>query len=147
MLARELPMLNHYLTNTLTYDPAKCINCGMCLAVCPHGVFVVNGKAVRLARAQACMECGACQLNCPTKAFAVESGVGCAEAMIRAALTGSKEVTCGSGPSAATCSSQPAGSGSRSSPFSWLDWLRHPEVGGQCSASGAEAGAAKKAEC
>jgi hypothetical protein len=41
------------------------------------------------------MECGACQLNCPTHAIAVESGVGCAAAMIRAALTGQKEATCG----------------------------------------------------
>jgi len=41
------------------------------------------------------MECGACQLNCPTGAISVESGVGCAAAMIYAALTGKKEATCG----------------------------------------------------
>jgi hypothetical protein len=41
------------------------------------------------------MECGACQLNCPVEAIKVESGVGCAAAMIKAALTGSKEATCG----------------------------------------------------
>jgi hypothetical protein len=41
------------------------------------------------------MECGACQVNCPTDAISVDSGVGCAAAMIRAALTGKKEVTCG----------------------------------------------------
>jgi hypothetical protein len=41
------------------------------------------------------MECGACQVNCPTHAIAVESGVGCAAAMICAALTGQKEATCG----------------------------------------------------
>lgn len=41
------------------------------------------------------MECGACERNCPTKAIRVDSGVGCAAAMIRAALTGRKEVTCG----------------------------------------------------
>jgi NAD-dependent dihydropyrimidine dehydrogenase PreA subunit len=88
-------MLNHYLTNTLDFNPAKCINCGMCLAVCPHGVFFPHGRSVRLVRAQACMECGACQLNCPTQAITVESGVGCAAAMIQAALTGRKEATCG----------------------------------------------------
>jgi NAD-dependent dihydropyrimidine dehydrogenase PreA subunit len=93
--ASRTVMLNHYLTNTLDFNPAKCINCGMCLAVCPHGVFFPNGRSVRLVRAQACMECGACQLNCPTQAITVESGVGCAAAMIQAALTGRKEATCG----------------------------------------------------
>ncbi len=90
-------MFNHYLTNTLRYDPTLCINCGLCVAVCPHGVFVPNGRAVRLDRLRACMECGACQLNCPTAAIAVDSGVGCAAAMIWSALTGKKEVTCGGG--------------------------------------------------
>jgi NAD-dependent dihydropyrimidine dehydrogenase PreA subunit len=62
--------------------------------VCPHGVFVSqNGKA-RLADKEACMECGACQLNCPTGAIQVESGVGCASAMIYAALTGKKNTSC-----------------------------------------------------
>ena len=81
--------------NTLEYDPQLCINCGMCLAVCPHGVFGPGPDTVRLESPDACMECGACQRNCPTGAIAVESGVGCASAMIRAALTGSKVVTCG----------------------------------------------------
>jgi hypothetical protein len=40
------------------------------------------------------MECGACQVNCVSGAIKVESGVGCAHAMIHAALTG-KEVSCG----------------------------------------------------
>ena len=79
--------------NTLRYDPALCIGWGMCIAVCPHGVFAEDGRVVRLARWEACMECGACQLNCPTGAIAVESGVGCASAMIIAALTGKAEDT------------------------------------------------------
>ena len=95
-------MFDHYITNTLRYDPALCINCGLCVAVCPHGVFAPNGKAVKLERARACMECGACQVNCPTAAIAVDSGVGCAAAMIWSALIGSKEVTCDS--SASCCS-------------------------------------------
>ncbi|MCL5263707.1 MAG: ferredoxin family protein [Chloroflexi bacterium] len=83
--------------NTLKYTPETCINCGMCIAVCPHGVFAPNGRAVKPVRSDACMECGACQRNCPTDAISVDSGVGCAGAMIRAALTGQKEPTCGSG--------------------------------------------------
>ena len=84
--------------NTLEYTPDLCINCGMCSAVCPHGVFAPNGSVVQLVRAEACMECGACQQNCPTGAIAVDSGVGCAAAMIYAALTGKKEPTCGPEP-------------------------------------------------
>jgi len=85
------------LSNTLRYDPSLCVNCGMCVAVCPHGVFAPNGRAVELVAAEACMECGACMLNCPTNAIHVESGVGCAAAMIGAALRGRPldEGTCG----------------------------------------------------
>jgi hypothetical protein len=43
------------------------------------------------------MECGACMLNCVTGAIRVESGVGCASAMIRSALKGEKEAACSCG--------------------------------------------------
>jgi NAD-dependent dihydropyrimidine dehydrogenase PreA subunit len=89
-------MFNSYVTNTLRYDEKKCVNCGMCSAVCPHGVFASGEKKAALKKPEACMECGACQLNCPTEAITVDSGVGCASAMIRAALRGQKleEATC-----------------------------------------------------
>lgn len=81
--------------NTLRYLPSRCVGCGRCWEVCPHGVFAPNGKKAKLVAAEMCMECGACQRNCPAGAVLVDSGVGCATAMIKAALTGSKEVTCG----------------------------------------------------
>jgi NAD-dependent dihydropyrimidine dehydrogenase PreA subunit len=87
-------MLNAYFENTLVYDPALCNGCAMCVEVCPHAVFEMDGRLAKLTNAQACMECGACQVNCVTGAIAVESGVGCASAMIRAALKGQKEVEC-----------------------------------------------------
>ncbi|MCL4515093.1 MAG: ferredoxin family protein [Firmicutes bacterium] len=90
--------------NTLQYDPDLCVNCGMCTMVCPHAVFASGSSVVQLARPEACMECGACQLNCPAGAITVESGVGCAAAMIRAAVTGSKEVTCGGESNSSCCS-------------------------------------------
>jgi NAD-dependent dihydropyrimidine dehydrogenase PreA subunit len=88
-------MFNSYVSNTLEYDPELCINCGMCSTVCPHRVFSLDGNVAKLVNPQACMECGACQLNCPTKAIKVDNGVGCASAMMLAAVKGKKEVTCG----------------------------------------------------
>jgi len=82
--------------NTLQYRPELCVGCGMCSVVCPHGVFANDtGDVAQLVSPGACMECGACQLNCPTDAIMVDSGVGCAAAMIAAALTGKQEVSCG----------------------------------------------------
>jgi NAD-dependent dihydropyrimidine dehydrogenase PreA subunit len=81
--------------NTLVFRPGRCTNCGMCLKVCPHRVFAPGERRVKMARADLCMECGACQMNCPSGAIAVDSGVGCAAAMIKAALRGKDEVVCG----------------------------------------------------
>lgn len=88
-------MFNSYTINTLRYDPKLCTGCEKCIAVCPHAVFAADGKA-QLVDPEACMECGACQLNCPAGAIQVDSGVGCATAMIWAALRGRKQVSCGS---------------------------------------------------
>jgi len=90
-------MFDVSVVNTLRYYPELCIGCGLCVDVCPHGVFARNERVVHLVRPAACMECGACQVNCPANAIAVDSGVGCAGAMIRAALTRRKEATCSCG--------------------------------------------------
>jgi NAD-dependent dihydropyrimidine dehydrogenase PreA subunit len=87
-------MYDAYEVNTLVYDPQACNGCALCAAVCPHAVFEMDGRKAVLVRPLACMECGACQLNCITGAIKVESGVGCASAMIRSALLGKKEVEC-----------------------------------------------------
>lgn len=87
-------MVNSYATNTLQYNPEACTGCGMCENVCPHRVFEVKNSKAAIVNYQGCMECGACQQNCPVNAIKVESGVGCATAMIFAALMGKKEVCC-----------------------------------------------------
>ena len=79
---------------SLRLDVERCIGCEMCVVVCPHGVFAMENKKVRIMDRAACMECGACALNCPVAALAVTSGVGCAEAIINGLLTG-KETCCG----------------------------------------------------
>jgi ferredoxin len=83
--------------NTLKFDPELCTGCGMCVDVCPHAAFSLNSHIIRVVRPDACMECGACQVNCPFGAIQVDSGVGCAAAMIRAALTRQKQAECGCG--------------------------------------------------
>lgn len=94
-------MFNSYIENTLEFHEEKCINCKRCTEVCPHGVFAEAGGRVNLSEPKRCMECGACALNCPVQAIEVESGVGCAWAMISAALRGkdmdSGECSCGGG--------------------------------------------------
>jgi len=92
-------MINSYIENTLRYYPERCFNCRRCTQVCPHSVFKEGEDRALLARPEACMECGACALNCPAQAIEVQSGVGCAWAMISAALRGndmdSGECSCG----------------------------------------------------
>ena len=88
-------MLNSYTTNTLSHDQERCTGCRMCINVCPHAVFASRNGTVAIERMESCMECGACVVNCPEGAIQVDSGVGCAAAMIWAALRGKKEVSCG----------------------------------------------------
>ncbi len=81
-----------YLRNvtTLEFDAEKCIGCGMCSIVCPHGVFEVRNGSAELRDRDACMECGACARNCPPGAIRVEAGVGCAAAVIAGTLKGTE---------------------------------------------------------
>jgi len=98
-------MFDSYRENTLRYYPERCFNCRRCTEVCPHGVFAAGDRHVECVRPEACMECGACARNCPVQAIEVESGVGCAWAMIGAALRG-KDMdsgVCGCGGDEGSC--------------------------------------------
>jgi ferredoxin len=71
---------------TLRLDTEKCTGCGTCLDVCPQAVLAKENGKVRIQDRDACMECGACSRNCPVEAITVKAGVGCAAAVINAAL-------------------------------------------------------------
>lgn len=93
-----------YLSNvaTLLFFADKCTGCGQCLEVCPHGVFAMNEKKAYVVDKDLCMECGACALNCVFGAISVNSGVGCATAVINGMLRGG-EPDCGCSTSSSGC--------------------------------------------
>lgn len=79
-----------YLANvtSLEYFPERCVGCGRCVEVCPHGVFRMEDKRALLANRDSCMECGACAQNCEFEAIKVNAGVGCAYAIINSMVKG-----------------------------------------------------------
>jgi ferredoxin len=85
-------MKHRYLKNvaTLKLNADKCVCCGMCVNVCPHGVFELHEGKANIVDLNGCMECGACSKNCASSAITVTPGVGCAAAVIKGMLTGSK---------------------------------------------------------
>jgi NAD-dependent dihydropyrimidine dehydrogenase PreA subunit len=85
-----------YLKNvvTLQLDKDICVGCGRCIEVCPRQVFAMGDKKAYIVDRDSCIECGACRRNCAFNALTVKSGVGCAQALFRAAATGGEPV-CG----------------------------------------------------
>lgn len=81
-----------YLKNvvTLNLESEKCTGCGMCVNVCPHEVFLIDQGKSKIINRDLCMECGACVKNCPIGAIAVNTGVGCATAVINGFLRGTE---------------------------------------------------------
>ena len=93
---------------TLQLDVDTCIGCGMCVDVCPHGVFAIQErKAVIIAR-DLCIECGACAINCPVGAIQVQTGAGCATGVLLGTI--GKDCECSNG-----CGVSPAITESRKS--------------------------------
>lgn len=92
--------LMKYLSNTASLEiyPERCAGCGMCLEVCPHGVFALKDKKAVILDKDQCMECGACVGNCAFGALNVHKGVGCAAAVINSMIRGGEPSCDCSGP-------------------------------------------------
>ncbi|MBA7522428.1 Ferredoxin-type protein NapF [subsurface metagenome] len=88
-----------YLENvvTLQLDIETCNGCGMCVTVCPHEVFDIQGRKAVIIDRNACIECGACAINCPVNAIRVQTGAGCATGILFGAIGKSNECSCGCG--------------------------------------------------
>jgi ferredoxin len=82
---------------TLTLDASRCVGCGVCTLVCPHGVLALKGSTAHIVDRNGCMECGACANNCVTGALAVTPGVGCAGYIIQSWIKGKQKASCGPG--------------------------------------------------
>lgn len=97
-------MKHKYLKNvaTLILSVEKCIGCGRCAEVCPHGVFSLANKKAQIKDKDSCMECGACSMNCPVNAISVKASVGCAAAIIKSWFSGN-EPNCGCSDSEKCC--------------------------------------------
>jgi NAD-dependent dihydropyrimidine dehydrogenase PreA subunit len=93
-----------YLANvvTLKLDAEKCTGCGLCTIVCPHAVFVIEGRKAQIADHDACMECGGCAKNCAFKAISVRAGVGCATLVINR-MIGKTASDCGCSAGSSCC--------------------------------------------
>lgn len=93
-----------YIDNgiSLALNRETCTGCGRCVEVCPHGVFTLTERKAEISARKYCMECGACSANCPVGAITVNSGVGCAAAVINGLLRGTAP-DCGCGGNAGGC--------------------------------------------
>jgi NAD-dependent dihydropyrimidine dehydrogenase PreA subunit len=94
-----------YISNavTLRFEPERCVGCGLCATVCPHGVFRLEGQKAALADREGCMECGACVRNCPTRAIGVNPGVGCAAYIVSKWIYGEERASCCGGEGGDCC--------------------------------------------
>jgi Fe-S-cluster-containing hydrogenase component 2 len=86
--------LTYLEMNTLQYDAKLCTGCGMCAIVCPHRIFKMQGKKAVVTAKGKCIECGACMKNCAFDAIMVDTGPGCASAVLASKFRGRGDTSC-----------------------------------------------------
>jgi NAD-dependent dihydropyrimidine dehydrogenase PreA subunit len=54
-------------------DVNRCSGCGLCLEVCPRGVYIIDSdhRKAEIVQGEACVNCGACVQQCPHKALMI----------------------------------------------------------------------------
>ena len=58
----------------ITNDPARCVQCGLCVAFCPCDVLEMNEEGYPFAAyPEQCVGCTTCAGNCPKRALLVEA--------------------------------------------------------------------------
>ena len=90
---------------SLELDVEACNGCGMCVIVCPQGVFAIEERRAVIADNDACIECGACAINCPASAIRVQTGAGCATGVLLGAIGKDSECSGSCGVSSAVSES------------------------------------------
>ncbi len=85
-----MDIIMKYLSDvsTLNLIEKNCTGCKICTMVCPREVLGIKEKKAYIKDKDLCIECGACEMNCEFDAIKVDSGVGCATAIINSMITG-----------------------------------------------------------
>jgi ferredoxin len=56
----------------LTLEEGACVECGLCVAVCPYDALVLRPTVLEILHEE-CVLCDACVIGCPTDALAIKS--------------------------------------------------------------------------
>jgi NAD-dependent dihydropyrimidine dehydrogenase PreA subunit len=55
-------------------DPELCCGCGLCIVVCPQGVFSLKDGVSQTERIDDCLQCHLCEVACEYHAIAIREG-------------------------------------------------------------------------
>jgi len=70
----EPPLSAVPASETVVWDEAKCVQCGLCLSLCPRGVFQHDADWKIRVEVEACRPCERCGDACPTQAIQAPRG-------------------------------------------------------------------------